>query len=247
MPPLDDAFYKLGNCIGLALCRLLGKDDEVLALLNSMDDASGAADVTIVKSRTYKSFVESLHIGLHHTTWASLGEEGSYLLHCEKAGNPHCVAITVSRGSFSVIDGSKHFKMDKSKLTELILNSIDRKLVWVFRADPTAKTPAWLLPFLDLRAGASGSGEAVDTDAERSEAETDTHVVWEDICDDADEAVVRVHEALAELLRTEVDHEIREISKQQRGQGGSALRKRCTAARQASRRIQKAPREVPFT
>ena len=223
LPPLD-AFYKLGNCIGLALCRLLGKDDEVLALLNSMDDASGATDVTIFKSRTYKSFVEPLHIGLHHTTGASLGEDGSYLLHCEKAGNPHCVAITVSRGSFSVMDGSKHFKMDKSKLTELILNSIDRKLVSVFRVDPTVKTPAWLLPFL---AGASGSGEAVDTDAESSEAETDTHVVWEDICDDADEAVVRVHEALAELLRTEVDHEIREISKQQRGQGGSALRKRC--------------------
>ena len=112
-----------GNCIPLALSRLLGKAKDIARVIEDLQNQSGGDASSLLHSRTYRESHQLfgahlrpvLKVTLHHT-------ESMWLVHCEKAGVPHCVALKIhADGKSTVWDGRRRMVISTRSLQGVIV------------------------------------------------------------------------------------------------------------------------------
>ena len=93
-----EIYNATGNCIAYALRCLLGEHKAVLEHL-SIDDAEDNRRAASRGHRSYAAVAALFKTHLLPKYGGSLSEAGDFLLHCEPAGSPHCMAVRVLPGA----------------------------------------------------------------------------------------------------------------------------------------------------
>ena len=161
--PSSDALLADGNCMVLALSRLLD-DDSALALL----EANAAEHVHLNRSYEDLENLFDWQLGLSASLGCTITEEGDYLLHSDANGYPHCVAVRVQKEDdlhvCEVYDGPHMYQISLPQLQHAALQAVDGPSLVTFRVGGTGGTPIpntdpWLeILLLELCAGGRSRG-----------------------------------------------------------------------------------------
>ena len=228
--PSDSALLKDGNCLHLALSRLMDLPEEVCSYLQNDSDAS---NITAVRrlARSVRSVAEAWkvtmvpHMGLH------LPADGCYIVLSECDGRPHAVAMrcTQDRAQVLVWNQCSLHHCQLENVMRAAKSSSDYSTVVTFQVFTSAEQATWseemprptLQTLLDLQAGAGKvariikrpagqpDGLSLVTDCIsaplRSESLSDMHLDESaDLFDHEDESKVTVGDTLLNLLDREV-------------------------------------------
>ena len=158
-----ESLYAPGKCIPLAVATLMGTAEGVMELLRTRKttgDLRYKAFSTITSPADYDGDLLSLvpNHGLE------ISEPGSYLVHAENGGNPHCVAVIVDESKWvTIYDGLQCATATVSDVYSMFMDSVDKSTVVTYRLDKTPKEPSDSIvkELLLLRAG----GKTVSTGA----------------------------------------------------------------------------------
>ena len=143
---IDDVLLAHGNCIPLALARLLpGMKDAIIKSLAKPGQKNSEASQC--GSRCYRSVLDELQLHAEATLKMNVEDQGLYLLHVEHDGNPHCLACKVRENNLvEMWDGNYKTRMLLSELQDFAREAIDASSLVTFhvfqsRADEAATPP----------------------------------------------------------------------------------------------------------
>ena len=205
-----------GNCIPLALVRLLpDKLEDVLKLLNKKDHKNAAARRT--GSRCYGFILKQLSIAVAPRYGLMLDGAGQYLLHSEHDGNPHCLSCHIrDNGLVEIWDGVYKTRMNKSELMQFGAVALDSSSIATFQIFKDAQSEP------ETTAEASACSILLGLHAGAGELQEEWSECLQDVCEcvgpdpgsedecevmdsEEEEAVVRVGDSLLAQLRQEVE------------------------------------------
>ena len=229
------AFYYLdGNCIILALLRLLGNIYAHTTLLSQLgEDHRERCSM----GRNYRDVSQMVKVTLEPTRPEDWKADclSKWVFHCEHNEKPHAFAVHVVDASTVNVYSARHvFRMTSTALISFMANAVDKRLLMLFRIANATKfvPPDPSMPFattLDMRAWGGdthGTCESIlpvaqDTLIEDALVPQKDDIIVEDeteypydiVEDDDDLAQIHVDEALFASLRAEVLHELRRACK----------------------------------
>ena len=97
-PMQQQDLHRPGNCIPLAVARLFADRLEDIQKLLGEDNHKNK-EAAQRSSRCYASVLEPLRVGVRAEPGLKIAGMGSYLLHTDHDGNPHCVACRVGENN----------------------------------------------------------------------------------------------------------------------------------------------------
>ena len=228
-PMADEVLHLQGNCIPLAIARLMPeKISDIKKLLEANNHKNKEAAQR--GSRCYASVLTSLSIAVTPEHELNIEDKGKYLLHTDHDGNPHCLARQVGdNGLVSVWDGRYKTTMLLDQLLSFGEKATDASTIVTFRiagsldaaeVGAAAKPPAHVL--LGLHAGAGDLCEEwseclqnrCECQGPQPGSDDECDVVTRD--EDLD-PIVKAGDRLLRELRSEVDAEL----------GSSEAKRRC--------------------
>ena len=210
-----EIYNATGNCIAYALRCLLGEHKAVLEHL-SIDDAEDNRRAASRGHRSYAAVAALFKTHLLPKYGGSLSEAGDFLLHCEPAGSPHCMAVRVLPGAeqCEVFLQKKKIVVSLQMYNHAVRCCTDSRLLVVFQIVSQTEshcTSAHLGELLHLLAGASDDDSieplglvvgADDTENAVDDADSDEDPIAASAV--FDESIVTVGDRLLELLKAEV-------------------------------------------
>ena len=204
-PVLHEVLYNAGNCTLLALAYIQGNHRDIVTKLASASDTPAEIDSVRLGCRTYQEC--ALLAGAHLVPcWLlTLTPDTSWLVHCEKHGQPHCIGLKVgSDASCTVWSGRHQHNQSILELKEMIAMAIDRRIMFFYQVLSAAMEQprvedADMRELMQLRAGAG------DSDDEDTPLENILWIEYPDVRDDGDESVVHVNRELRRILQAEVE------------------------------------------
>jgi hypothetical protein len=213
--PAHEVLLRDGNCILLACARLLKNEVWLMAIL---DETPSDPDTLSSRSRLYKdccSMAAAFLLPCLRPTYVDIGS--LWLIHCDRRGVPHCIAMKVIDGSTCQIwEGSETYFISTVSMITAFKSCMDNKFIVCFRVfkenDPRAHE---LLPeFMASKASnllflQAGAGEPPVNDVKPSDSYVNFPVV--DTKDPLDESVVHVDAALYGLLQQEIATELERV------------------------------------
>ena len=130
---VDEKLLERGNCILLAITRLLpSKKGAVISELRKTSQQNNEA--ARVGSRSYADVTQSLRIHAVPCLGLAIDAPGSYLLHSEHQGRPHCLSCSVQdNGVAEIGDGKYLTQMKCSELQKFADEAIDSSSLVTFR------------------------------------------------------------------------------------------------------------------
>ena len=173
------------------------------------------------KCRSYKETAKALNLSLKPCVGIATMESGTYLLHAEHLGMPHCIALRVEDHSdtYTLIDGDILMTIGSAAFYACAGDAVDRSSLVVFTlcdVDHVHKPETDSIfvdtsMLLDLQAGVKRSHSSVEktvplalaVDSDDDEASENLGAHSQD-----DESVVHVGDEILELLRLEVSKSI---------------------------------------
>ncbi len=231
---VPEIFARSGNCIPAALFHLLGREGELIRMLEDKSLQSNA----YAETRGCRSY-NTMALACGCTLVPSHGidaarQTGSYIVHAECDGRPHCVAVRVSPENTrcQVFDGNAKFVVETECLVGCAHEAMDSGSIVTFAVFGSQAEAKWpeegsheqLSVLLDLLAGgkrrtygtpnALGSDLVIDIEPmegseEDAELEEPSPTGAED--SDQDESIVKVGDEILESMRREVEASIRRV------------------------------------
>ena len=165
-----------GNCIAGALGRLIDGADAVANLIKSLaTHGSDMGETMSLRSRTYKQCMEFYKNTIIPVSKLDLsGTHSKWLIHCEKNGSPHCLALqVVENNTCFVWDGDMKMTLPCQCVQESLSSCVDKRLLCFFKVFPSGSIQGQSeaaalegdpsMSLLNLRAAGSGSESDVDS------------------------------------------------------------------------------------
>ena len=162
---MELVFCRLGNCIIAGLAHLFPEDKQKFAEFLGDEAAPHNLEAGNRKSRSYAGVQSAFGYTLVPSYGPAKLQPGSYLVHHEGSGTPHCVAVVLGIGSDEIDVFDCHVKntIAASKWFDLCLGAVDKSSVVRFRVFRDTATAVWpdsanrtdLESLLELRAGAT--------------------------------------------------------------------------------------------
>ena len=225
---INDILLQRGNCIPLALARLMPqKLDDILHCISKENHKN--AEANIAGSRCYGYLFKELRINAAPEYGVTVKEPGNYIVHMENDGNPHGIAFHVRDDlSVDVWDQKSKTVLTTLELQEYTHKALDSATLVTFRIYPgppaeeeaDSKGAQANEVLLSLHAGAgevnSEWQELLHRRVECQAPETGT----DDECalpDDADQDESSVHagDVLLAHMQQEVEDFLKKISAKQ--------------------------------
>ena len=218
-PMTDEDLHKHGNCIPLAIARLMPeKISDIKKLLQENNHKNKEAAQR--GSRCYSSVLRYLSIAVTAEHELNIEDKGRYLLHTEHDGNPHCLACQVDDNCLvTVWDGVYKTTMLLDQLLSCRDKAMDASTLVTFKLIGSlgaaeageAKSPADAL--LGLHAGAGDLCDEwsqclqnrFECQGPQPGSDDECDVVTRD--EDLD-PIVKAGDRLLRELRSEVDAEV---------------------------------------
>ena len=126
-----ELLLRAGNCIPMALCHLMpDRVSEITQAVEAKTQANAAA--MIKKLRRYKSWHGVMGITLIPMRGLCLDAGKNILVHFERRGNPHCVAVQRRDSSWHIMDGDAERKISLGDFSSSFEQSIDASVIVTF-------------------------------------------------------------------------------------------------------------------
>jgi len=237
---VDPAFQKPGNCIIAGLAHLFSGDKEKLLDFLKDEAAPHNLEAGMRQSRSYLGVQVALGYALVPSYNPTALKPGSYLIHHENSGQPHCLALERAPGSDTVhiFDVDTQYSIGVAQWPDMCFDAVDKSSIVAFQVFQGHDSAVWpdtfsrtdLESLLELRAGARGKRRLanaplsddlvcdVDVDPVHT-PEEHTSIEGQDV----DESVVFVGDEILEALRGEVTGHIARLRKT-RGKAASTKR-----------------------
>ena len=130
---VDSLLLENGNCIPLALSRLLNGGDQAAVLLRDLAVNNGDTEAQSMRSRSYRQAAEFFKAKLIPMNSFDVEIGSRFLLHCERNGSPHCMAVQSNNDSSCTIwDGTSRYLVPLDTLEGYCNASIDKHLINFF-------------------------------------------------------------------------------------------------------------------
>ncbi|CAE7336105.1 unnamed protein product, partial [Symbiodinium microadriaticum] len=203
---IDAESLKRGNCIPLAMARLLpAKKAQILQALTASNHKNAEAEQS--GSRCYNFLLKEMSIWAAPRLGLDTSKPGNYLLHMEDKGTPHCIACRVRDNELVELwDGLHKTRLLLPELVQLSEEAVDSNTIVTFqlfendveREPSHTKERSAAAVLLQMRAEA-GSDDECDIGGSEDE-----------------EPVVRPGDHLLSLLRQEVQQQLTSKCTEQR-------------------------------
>lgn len=211
----------------------MGKRVGINTFVNSRQDE--AAPHNVVAStravRTYAEVAELSKLNFTPTLGFTISGEGTYLVHYEGNGNPHCVAVTVGPSPSliaTVCDDDVTWGMPLHKLSTCAGESIDAATIVTFRVTTKGQASSQTPPdaaLMQLQAGGvkqkPSSSYVADTDMAQEDSSEGSDVDMPQEPIDDDDSVIKIGDRLLDCLANEVKAAVKQVDRSGRSRLGS--------------------------
>ena len=127
-PPPTSVLYAHGNCILLAIYRLVDDTD----LYSTFCEVATGRPLDGNPIRSYRECVEYTRCeGLVHVDVQCLKPGGKYLIHADgRASEPHCLSMYINQDSMAMVSSSDAVYIHHmSDIKDILLKSLDKPIV----------------------------------------------------------------------------------------------------------------------
>ena len=164
---IDAELLKRGNCIPLAMARLLpAKKDQILKALTAANHKNAEAEQS--GSRCYNFLLKEMSIWAAPRLGLDTQKPGNFLLHMEDKGTPHCVACRIRDNELVELwDGLRKTRLLLPELVQFSEDAVDSSAIVTFQLfENDREREPWMTKersaaavLLQLRAGAGEADE----------------------------------------------------------------------------------------
>jgi hypothetical protein len=134
-----ETLYASGNCIPLAVAQALGNAAGVMKVLQKRKATGGLRYLDLAKVAILGDDPNDLW-SLVPSFGLNISTLGSYVIHAESGGCPHCVVAHVDEESWvTVTDGMSWCEATVSDIYSMFVDSVDRSTVVTYRVDKEPK------------------------------------------------------------------------------------------------------------
>ena len=156
-PALPEHMLAPGSCIPLALASVAAAEG---LWARYQEDLASPASQRPGRARAYRDVAADAGVRLSPALDTAELRAGSWLLHMENGGRPHCVGLRVHSADRCAVRWSgRQTTLTAFRLQGLMRSAIDKKTFVLFEihagAAPAPAVKTYMLPLLDLMAGAA--------------------------------------------------------------------------------------------
>ena len=155
---LPEKITRSGNCIPCALWHMAPLLRTTITTSLHNDELAENKEASSAGCRSYRSAIALYKADLNCVLGMPPNDVGSFMLHYEGDGCPHCVAIqfSSSKDSVTVLDGRIGLKVSAAIFQEAVASAVDRStIVSYWLRQPREKLSPEAACLLDMKAGAS--------------------------------------------------------------------------------------------
>ena len=232
---IDAESLKRGNCIPLAMARLLpAKKAQILQALTASNHKNAEAEQS--GSRCYNFLLKEMSIWAAPRLGLDTSKPGNYLLHMEDKGTPHCIACRVRDNELVELwDGLHKTRLLLPELVQLSEEAVDSNTIVTFQLfeNDVEREPSHTKE-------RSAAAVLLQMRAEAGEADEEWQSSFQNPCECSGPWKAPMMSVISEVQRTRSQWCVPEII------CSPCFVKKCSSSSRQSARSSESVRSVPF-